>query len=506
MGVHQRLARAEAEAGAVPGAGFPSRVGRLAPVAVANDSLPRLLPRDAFSIWAQSLAEAVAIVMASIIGGTAYSWFANDYLGDTAGFAAIGLLAAALFVGARRLLEAGRGVALEGDIVGLRRAALAWCGVFALMAMVAFLLKSGEGVSRGAVLTFFVAGFLADEASRAATARALAAWYLPRALEGDHILLVGADSDPDLDRLRAEFLRAGADNLSIVTLDADCAADDWAGERRRHLQQVMDCARATGHGQICVAGAAISPARLHEVLTDLQAVPRAVRLIPGTAIERLLHLPQRPLGRLRAIEVQRAPLNRVQRFIKRAIDLAIAVPALMVAAPVMAAIALAIRLDSPGPILFRQQRLGFRGRPFAILKFRSMTVQENGPVVVQATKNDARVTAIGRFLRASSLDELPQLFNVLRGEMSLVGPRPHACAHDERYARLIEHYELRQHVKPGITGWAQVNGRRGETPTVESMRDRVEFDVWYAKHAGVVLDLEILFRTAFEVFRRRNAY
>ena len=196
----------------------------------------------------------------------------------------------------------------------------------------------------------------------------------------------------------------------------------------------------------------------------------------------------------------------LQSALKRVLDVTIALPVLAVAAPLMIALALAVRLESPGPALFRQKRLGLGGRPFAILKFRTMTVAEDGDNVVQARKNDPRVTRIGRVLRAWSLDELPQIFNVLKGDMSLVGPRPHARAHDEHYAALIGHYTLRQRVKPGITGWAQVHGLRGETPTLKSMRDRVDFDVWYARHVGIALDIEILFRTAFEVFRRRNAY
>ncbi len=200
------------------------------------------------------------------------------------------------------------------------------------------------------------------------------------------------------------------------------------------------------------------------------------------------------------------PLGSVGGAFKRALDLAIAIPLTVLGGPVLAVIALAVRLDSPGPALFRQQRLGQGGVPFTILKFRTMTVQENGDHVVQARKNDARLTRLGGFLRRWSLDELPQLFNVLTGEMSLVGPRPHARAHDEFYARKIAHYTLRQYVKPGITGWAQVNGHRGETPTIEAMRARVDHDVWYVAHADIALDLKILFRTAFEVLRRRNAY
>ncbi|HEY2069871.1 MAG TPA: exopolysaccharide biosynthesis polyprenyl glycosylphosphotransferase [Rhizomicrobium sp.] len=191
---------------------------------------------------------------------------------------------------------------------------------------------------------------------------------------------------------------------------------------------------------------------------------------------------------------------------KRVLDLAIAVPLLLLLAPLMAAVALWIALDSKGPVFFRQTRRGLGGKRFDIVKFRSMTVLENGDSVVQAKENDPRVTHAGRFLRKSSLDELPQLLNVIRGEMSLVGPRPHALAHDEFYGAAIEGYAARQGVKPGITGWAQVHGLRGETPTLDSMKRRVVFDTWYARNAGLILDLEILLRTPFEVLRRRNAH
>jgi exopolysaccharide biosynthesis polyprenyl glycosylphosphotransferase len=191
---------------------------------------------------------------------------------------------------------------------------------------------------------------------------------------------------------------------------------------------------------------------------------------------------------------------------KRVLDLTVAATLLVLLAPLMAVIALLIRLDSRGPIFFRQNRTGLRGRPFAIMKFRSMAVLENGETIVQATKDDERTTHVGRILRKTSLDELPQLFNVLMGEMSLVGPRPHAIAHDRLYSTLIENYQLRQLVKPGITGWAQVNGLRGETPAIEDMRDRVTLDIWYARRANLALDFKILLRTPFEVFRQRNAY
>ncbi len=208
----------------------------------------------------------------------------------------------------------------------------------------------------------------------------------------------------------------------------------------------------------------------------------------------------------------RAPANnntrplRLQPAVKRVLDLAIALPLLILCAPLLALLAAIVRLDAGGPVFFRQTRLGRGGKPFDILKFRTMTVMENGDRVVQARQNDDRVTRSGKWLRASSLDELPQLLNVIAGDMSLVGPRPHARAHDLHYAGLIANYSLRQDVKPGITGWAQVNGHRGETPTVGTMRSRVDLDIFYARNASLALDLLILARTPFAVLGARNAH
>jgi undecaprenyl-phosphate galactose phosphotransferase/putative colanic acid biosynthesis UDP-glucose lipid carrier transferase len=208
----------------------------------------------------------------------------------------------------------------------------------------------------------------------------------------------------------------------------------------------------------------------------------------------------------------RAPANANRRSsalrpaAKRVLDLVIAIPLLVLLAPLLGVLAIIVRLDTTGPVLFRQTRLGLGGRPFDILKFRTMTVTENGDTVVQAKENDRRVTRSGKWLRRTSLDELPQLLNVIKGEMSLVGPRPHARAHDLHYGNLIANYGLRQAVKPGITGWAQINGHRGETATLDAMRSRVNFDVWYAVNGNLALDLEILLRTPLAVVLARNAY
>ncbi len=198
--------------------------------------------------------------------------------------------------------------------------------------------------------------------------------------------------------------------------------------------------------------------------------------------------------------------GHLQAAIKRAFDLMLALALLVLCAPLFAVLAAIVRLDAGGPVFFRQTRLGLGGKPFDIFKFRTMTVMENGERIVQATRNDARVTRSGKWLRAMSLDELPQLLNVVAGDMSLVGPRPHARAHDLHYAGLIANYTLRQDVKPGITGWAQINGHRGETPTVGTMRARVDLDIFYARNTSLVLDLMILARTPFAVLSARNAH
>lgn len=191
---------------------------------------------------------------------------------------------------------------------------------------------------------------------------------------------------------------------------------------------------------------------------------------------------------------------------KRMVDLVVATAALVVLSPLFLLISALIRLDSKGPVFFRQERTGACARRFGILKFRTMHVLENGAEVKQATASDPRMTRLGRFLRRYSLDELPQLLNVLIGDMSLVGPRPHAKAHDAYYGERIADYVHRFAVKPGMTGWAQINGHRGPTPTLDVMQARVACDVWYVKHASLALDLKILCKTPFAVLNPRNAF
>jgi Undecaprenyl-phosphate glucose phosphotransferase len=458
---------------------------------------------DAGSAWLLTILEFAAITFASVVSGIAYSQIVRGYMGDPAVFFGNGVLVAALFSGAMRARDANRGLRRPREFESLRDLFFIWSGVFLFIGFVWFFLKLDPTFSRGALVSFFVAGFVAVGVARAKAPELIATYYHPRRFAGHHVLLIGAKGEPALRTLGTELGFTGCAQVTEVRIDV---SGEWRADLAAALREIQAIARAADHGQICVAASGFSPAKLNHLLDGLQGIPRAIRLVPDASVERYLHLPTKSLGRLRAVEIQRAPLSPTQRGFKRAIDLGVGIPALIVAMPLMLAIAIWIRLDSKGPIVFRQRRLGFRGEPFDIYKFRSMRVLENGDAVIQASREDVRITRVGRFIRKTSIDELPQLFNVIKGEMSLVGPRPHAQAHDRTYADLIGNYELRQHVKPGITGWAQVNGLRGETATTAQMRQRVEFDLWYAKNASIALDIQILARTALEIFRQRNAY
>jgi len=193
-------------------------------------------------------------------------------------------------------------------------------------------------------------------------------------------------------------------------------------------------------------------------------------------------------------------------LLKRVSDIVLATIILILISPILLVLAIGVKLSSPGPVIFKQRRNGLDGGEIIVYKFRSMTAQDNGPVVRQATKDDPRITRFGAFIRRTSLDELPQFINVLQGQMSIVGPRPHAVAHNEQYRQLIKAYMVRHKVKPGITGWAQVNGHRGETDTIEKMQARVEYDLEYLRNWSLGLDLQIIVRTIRLVFFDRHAY
>ncbi|HVT26569.1 MAG TPA: undecaprenyl-phosphate glucose phosphotransferase [Lacipirellulaceae bacterium] len=246
--------------------------------------------------------------------------------------------------------------------------------------------------------------------------------------------------------------------------------------------------------------------RIRNVLAKLGDTTASVYIVPDFFVFELLHARWTNINGLPAVSVFENPLHGIEGLAKRAADLVFGSVLLAVAALPMFVIAAAIKLTSRGPIFFRQRRYGLDGRQILVWKFRTMLCCDDGPQVRQATHDDSRVTAVGRFLRRTSLDELPQLFNVIEGNMSLVGPRPHANAHNEQYRSLIDGYMLRHKVKPGMTGLAQVNGYRGETETLEKMEKRVACDHQYIREWSFWMDLKILAKTLGVVLKQGNAY
>jgi putative colanic acid biosynthesis UDP-glucose lipid carrier transferase len=239
----------------------------------------------------------------------------------------------------------------------------------------------------------------------------------------------------------------------------------------------------------------------------LRLSPVNVKLCSELVTSELPALGFRNFAGVPVLAVLERPLSGWSLVMKAIEDRVLAFLLLLVALPLLAVLGLAIKLDSPGPILFRQRRYGFNNDPITVFKFRTMRHEpQDESHVPQARRNDPRVTRVGAILRRTSLDELPQLWNVLMGDMSLVGPRPHAVAHNEQYAAIIDGYLGRHRVKPGITGWAQVNGLRGETDTAEKMRLRVQFDLYYIDHWSLLFDLRILLLTPFIGLMHRNAY
>jgi putative colanic acid biosynthesis UDP-glucose lipid carrier transferase len=241
-------------------------------------------------------------------------------------------------------------------------------------------------------------------------------------------------------------------------------------------------------------------------LYELRHANVQVRLVPNIYGFQLLHHSITEVAGFPVINLMDSPLSGINAVVKALEDKILATLILLLASPIMILIAIGVKLSSPGPVLFKQKRGGLEKDEIRIWKFRSMKVHaEPEGTITQAKPNDPRITPFGAFLRRTSLDELPQFFNVLRGEMSIVGPRPHALEHNEFYKKRIDPYLLRQRVKPGITGWAQINGLRGETGDLEKMEMRVKYDLYYINNWSLWFDLRIIFLSIFQIFRSQNA-
>ncbi|WP_312268175.1 undecaprenyl-phosphate glucose phosphotransferase [Pseudescherichia sp.] len=277
---------------------------------------------------------------------------------------------------------------------------------------------------------------------------------------------------------------------------------DWAGT----IEQLIEDAKAAKIHNVYIAMSMNDAASIKKLVNELADTTCSVILIPDVFTFNILHSRIEEMNGIPVVPLYDTPLSGLNRVLKRVEDIVLSSLILLMISPVLLTIAAAVKLTSPGPVIFRQTRYGMDGKPIMVWKFRSMKVMENDSVVTQATQNDPRVTRVGNFLRRTSLDELPQFINVLTGGMSIVGPRPHAVAHNEQYRTLIQGYMLRHKVKPGITGWAQINGWRGETDTLEKMEKRIEFDLEYIREWSLWFDIKIVFLTIFKGFVNKAAY
>jgi Undecaprenyl-phosphate glucose phosphotransferase len=454
-----------------------------------------------------ALVDAVSIVLAGFVGAGGYqllifgtAWNLDFHIGA-------GITAALLYL----LIGKSSGFYQVADILSSRRETSQilwqWFLTSLSLALLAFLFRIGIQFSRVSIIGFAVLALPLLFASRSLMKTAVTSAMSRNRVQGRRVIVVGLRDEFAALRETDLLHRFGLTEVGRIAFpNHRDKALGWGKTNTAPLDQALIDARDYGAEEIVLA-LSWNDSRSIELARDwLRSSPLPVRLLPDQKVRYFTENPAFSVGRSLSIEIHRAPLSKFERASKRALDIAVACVALILLLPVLLVAALAIKLESSGPILFRQQRAGFNSKRFFIFKFRTMVVMEDGDTIAQVKQLDPRVTRLGRILRATSIDELPQLFNVLSGEMSLIGPRPHAIAHDSFYGNLLSEYAFRHHVKPGMTGWAQVNGCRGRTPQVEHMQSRLDLDLWYIRNWSLGLDLWILLKTFVEVARRRNAY
>jgi Undecaprenyl-phosphate glucose phosphotransferase len=453
-----------------------------------------------------STADAFVILIASITGGVAYQVALGNEIPNVLPHAAVGLLASFIYI--LRMSGTGHYDFPECAKPGVETANILvyWFTTGLLLAFFAFLLKIGVAYSRGAFILFYFFAPIGLLGARKTTKTALGSAMSHGALGRRNIVLIGDFDEVAALEPRDLLFFFGTAAISRFTLSRNDRPVERAANDEQTLSSVINFVHANNCREIVLAFPWTDTERIDFVRDSIKVLSVSAKLLPDTRVRALTHYSSSARQNVLAIEVQRAPLSAAERLAKRTIDIVIASVVLISLLPVMVLTAIAIKLDGPGPVIFRQRRKGINGQEFVMLKFRTMSVQEDGAVVSQAIRNDPRVTAVGRLLRSASIDELPQLMNVLSGEMSLVGPRPHALAHDDYFQKIVSDYAFRHHVKPGLTGWAQCNGSRGATPSAEQIERRVKLDLWYINNWSLLLDFQILMKTFFEVMRKRNAY
>ena len=382
-----------------------------------------------------------------------------------------------------------------------------WLVLFAILLMIGYATKTSELYSRSVMLTWFVVTPPAIVLGKLLAYR----MFLPlaRSVErGRRVVIAGAS---ELGKTLAMRIEGDPSmDMQLVGFFDDRSADRLGelpdGRLLGGLTKLPDYVRENQVDVIFIALPIRNVQRVSELLDELFDTTVSIYFLPDIFVFDLIQSRSTDIGGLPAIALCETPFYGPSGVVKRVSDIVISAALLVLLSPLLLLLALAIKLTSPGSVIFKQRRYGLDGEEITVYKFRSMRVSEDGEKVTQASRDDPRITSIGRILRRFSLDELPQLFNVLQGRMSIVGPRPHAVAHNEEYRSLIKGYMLRHKVRPGITGLAQINGYRGETKDLEDMRKRVDYDLDYLRHWSLGLDLSIILKTLLVVFNHENAY
>jgi Undecaprenyl-phosphate glucose phosphotransferase len=382
------------------------------------------------------------------------------------------------------------------------RIASAWLLAFLALLSTVFLLKVGSHYSRGTALSLFVIGPIV----LAFQQRLLSEWLMAASRKGKlaarRVFVIGEAADIEDYRQASDVGRTGRAVVDTFVLGD---GTDPALEAAQ-LAAAVARARQCDPNDVLITLPIGQTARIQAVVDAFKVLPASVQLGADLLLKRYPALRTLRNGDSASLELVRQPLTTFERLAKRGFDIVVASIALVLLSPVLAAVAFAIKWTSPGPVLFRQDRHAYNREKFRIFKFRTMQDGSDQGAFKQTVRNDPRVTPVGAFLRRTSIDELPQLLNVLIGDMSIVGPRPHAIAHDNIFEHRIDLYARRHNIKPGITGWAQVNGFRGETDTEEKMRGRIEHDLAYLDHWSLMLDIKIIIMTAMSLKAHTNAH
>lgn len=450
----------------------------------------------------------LAVVVASALA--AYRLLYGEWMPPPVYRVAIGTtsLYAAICFAAFPLYRSWRGRGLRQELLVLGTAFFA---VFALFSVHVLVVRFGHSVSRLWIGLWF-AGGLAILALTRTLLRTLLNHMRSRGLDVQRVVVVGL-RHPVM-KIHHYLCRnpwIGMNVIGYFSTPYDLAL---AGEPQKipclgEPKQLISYLQRNRVEQVWISLPLGERDRIKRLLERLDRYPIKVKLVPDLFDFGMLNQSGDQIGNVPVINLRQGGVDRNNYFVvaKALQDKLLALLALLLLWPLMLAIAVGVKLSSPGPVLFRQRRHGLGGREFNMFKFRSMRVHDDdGPMLAQATRNDNRVTPFGAFLRRSSLDELPQIFNVLGGSMSIVGPRPHAAQHNTHYQKLINHYMQRHYVKPGITGWAQVNGFRGETPELRTMKKRIQYDLDYIRRWSLWLDFRIIVMTAVTVLGQKNAY